>query len=361
MSYKQLVNRLKFEQTQINNTSQKYSIKCIQDQYKVKQLTRYLKPSNYISNHISRYLVESFDKVIFSINSLKTKVVVNILRSRKQSSKTIKCWIQHISASLISIHEIFGVKLNCISLLILPTNEEKQFPKHIKSSINAKHVNSGFSYMFTRNSESNCENIDIVIYRTQELSKVIIHELLHVCKVHPFTYDNSIDDNLKHTFNINNGDKLNIFEAYVEFWALWLHTALYSYNTNTTFTDNLKKEKFHSGLKLSYFASKYGIDKDIQVKWRFREIFKESTNAFSYYVIKFAFLQNIPKTLCFIRKQTCKNKYGILVADDVQSYHQFVCKMLNKIDWGNLQKHYGDRDASMSMFNTIETYLKTNL
>lgn len=150
------------------------------------------------------------------------------------------------------------------------------FKRHIPHSggqIDCEHVNGGFTSIVDNK---------VFIIRSEEFSKVIIHELLHHCD---FINDNtavpSSIKRLKEAFNVSNGTLLLPNEAVVEYWATVLHCFFLSLEYSLSFERLLDVEAQHSAMQAGKILRRQGSS-----------VWQEKTNSFAYIVFKAILLQN---------------------------------------------------------------------
>jgi hypothetical protein len=181
-----------------------------------------------------------------------------------------------------------GNKLDSI-IYIWKNNIKKELPKN-SEILGPTHVNSGSTLI------SNFLNGTIYIWRTEELEKVLIHELIHSLNIE-LDKDNQTNANIiiKKYFNLKT--ECNTNEAYTEFLATILNGLIYAYD------NNLSEDKFNSIIELELNFSRYQVAKILKYQGynNFEElykihnnskVFKENTNVFAYYIIKTLFLEN---------------------------------------------------------------------
>ena len=106
-------------------------------------------------------------------------------------------------------------KLKQLDITIFLLDDKKQLPTTNNTTIGIDEVNSGCSIV-------NGINNKIYIWRLEEVYKVLIHELIHSLDLDPIQDDNQYDILFKSQFSYC-FDSLNLFEAYVEFWATILN------------------------------------------------------------------------------------------------------------------------------------------
>ena len=151
-----------------------------------------------------------------------------------------------------------------IRLYYIPKN--KYLPKQ-NEIIESKHINSGYYII---------NSVNIVIYRQEELYKVLTHELLHFFDVIPFSYElqsmyENIFTSLKNTINVN--------EGLVEVNALILNCYIVSKLKKLNFNELLQSEYKFSEKQISKLLYQQNVSFNDIINDDF--VWKENTNAFS--------------------------------------------------------------------------------
>lgn len=194
---------------------------------------------------------------------------------------------------------------------------KKRIPSPTRSSLlnsthilTAKNVNSGSSLI----------GIDVMIWRAEELYKVLIHELIHF---HGFDYhDNgklhdpagAISRFITEKYNIEWFDKTN--ESFTETLAVLIHSIFITYyHPDQKLSDILRSEMVFTLFQISKIFKFYHINsiKELGVK-----PISQTTSVFSYFFIKGALLFSLPDFVKFINVDNLciKNKikdFGFLV------------------------------------------------
>jgi hypothetical protein len=256
------------------------------------------------------------------------------------------------------------------------TSNKKNLPK-TQMNIGPKEVNTGATY------RGNCEKIQI--WRTEEIKKVLIHEMGHCLEIEfspPFIKDdnnkkyNNLISHLIHIFNIPLNTEIRIYEAYNEMWALIISTIFSciefienkDYNLNVTFQYFLNLEinfsMFQCAKILNYFKFKKFRDffslKGFNNHIRNKTTYKQSSSILSYYIIKSSLLYNVDKFMnyCFehsIGKLNIKfNENSISefqkLIDECLSNKSYIYKIdniLKKID--KIDKHGNFQSLRMTI------------
>lgn len=248
-----------------------------------------------------------YDNIIInSKNNLFNNELINLINIYDYYSKLVLMWIYII---------IKYSKKSCgnnLRIDIYHTLFKKELPYEKNSILGATNANTAFTSNCTKNSE-------IIIFRKEEWFKVFIHETMH-----NFDLDFSLMDqrefnkNIKKIFPINS--KMNIFEAYCDFWARIVLSCFNSFIFLKNDIDNKNKNK--NNKKLINFINKkefykvcdlfieieriftiYQANKvlkfmdlnyvdfisDSSININYDKIkllkFKENTNIFSYYIV----------------------------------------------------------------------------
>jgi len=131
--------------------------------------------------------------------------------------------------------------------------------------------------------------IKIEIFRREEVIKVLCHELCHFYELDCHIIDKNKDKILEN-FNVRGPSYLSINEAYTEYLAIMHHIAIISYYTNRSPILFYHYEKIWSLYQVCKILDHYKLKKfeDLDSKE-----FKQNTNVFSYYIIKFFMLYKL--------------------------------------------------------------------
>jgi len=229
-----------------------------------------------------------FKKSYFSFIINKLNVSLNVYSLNEET-----LLLHKISELIAFVYSLNRVDIQYLTIDIYLVDQKKT----INSStglFTRNEINSGFCILG--------KTPHIVIYRKEELFKVIIHELIHA-----FQYDNYKDSDklIKHyqeKYNISS-EKINSNEAYTEIWANMINCYLISKNIGRNrynlFLILIAMEKEFSYFqaekviyltKLNYDNKKKAVD------------INEDTNVLSYFIIRAEIYKGLNKFLKF-----CKN------------------------------------------------------
>jgi hypothetical protein len=216
----------------------------------------------------------------------------------------ITFFVNYIAKCIYIIEKVFNKSLNHINIVLALTHATKTLSKTNKV-IKSININSGLSYSYQQSPY-------IVIYRKEEICKVIIHELLHVYKIHPHMYPQSKNAILikKHHVNLKGTDSLNIYESYVEAFSLYINAILYDnlFDTDKAFS----KEMNHQLYTINQFEQ--------------YKPYVETSNVFSYVFLKYSLLVNFEEILSKVKS----NDYCIANVNILMRYTNILFEKTNK-------------------------------
>ena len=181
-------------------------------------------------------------------------------------------------------------------------DDKKKFPINKDVALGKNECNSALTFV------DHHKNGDIIIYRREEMIKVLIHEMIH---------SNLIDDKIKFSdksgiFCVNYEILLN--EAYTETLATIINLS-YNALSKRELNEMFKKELDYSTYICSKILTYYNISSinDIIKKdGKCGKIFPQETNVFSYYLLKNILLHKHMEFGKFI-----KNPVKLTVLEDI--------------------------------------------
>jgi hypothetical protein len=184
------------------------------------------------------------------------------------------------------------------------------------------------NYICEDNTNSGCSQRDknIMIWRIEELYKVLIHELIHYTGIDfAEKYDEMkkiFDDN----FNIHGSD--NVYESYVETLAVILNSIMVSELLNISFDKIITYEIKFSLYQVAKICVFFGI-KDFEDLFNknIKSKFNQSTSVCSYYIIKILLLLNLNKFLDIWNDE----KEFVKLYSEVITNHYKCSEIINKL------------------------------
>lgn len=280
------------------------------------------------------------DEVVFD-----TKVHVN-LTIVGQNIKEIRSYktqiIVVLGVFLDFISKTFDVKLQNLNLLIFLSSHKKMLPQK-PGPLTPRNVNTGVTLIYPNN-----DFATIVVYRKEELLKVLIHELIHYTGIDevdlPFH-----EKELKGIFKSNS--PLFLRETYTDFIACSLHTMLYSLLDSEgllhkkpdylqEYTKNMNVEREHI-MKQALKVTQYN-----KLCTRHGNI-HEYTHVTAYYILKAIMFDSWKKFISMIEKKHDKREIFDKIVAGAASYLHDMCSQ-DKIQ-GDTTLRMTSLDAHMKM------------
>ena len=302
------------------------------------------KIAEYIRNKIIyKYVISyNYKNYIINVDYFSSKKINNIIIFETIIRRTIFMMI--ISNTYKSLN---------IELYDTPFKKTFNCNNHKKCGLlSPNNVNSGVSYLN-----------NIVIFRKEEMLKLLIHELIHALDI-----DNKFETSqdiikILELFNINNS-KLLVNESYVETWAIIINIFLVLYEKKTRgtkehkiklFKKYIKKEVVHSLQQCSKLCMFYNIDDFNKIYRKNKNTIKyvDGVNTFSYHIIKTINLNNINNFM----KNFCDNVLVLPKKYNFNRYILFIIKynktIIDKINYilRNTKKNKDLKSLTMSVVN----------
>ena len=335
---------------------------------------------NNNSNKITEYKIVKIVKqndIIFPQNLLSILIPEVILKS---IYKTSKCYIYFdflLMGRKIDIYFILGDSFNnvdrtlyvkhvekiilwliilhnhsrqiCSSnlkLYIYMTVFKKEMPGHKNIVVSTDHINSAYT--------SSCpSNGEIVIFRSEEWFKVLIHESFHAFGLDFSGMNNDLCNHMMlKIFKIKSDIKL--YETYTELWAELINVTFYVClkNKKETNTKKIKliEEYLNDEILFTYYQTSkllthMGTSYDkLYANNRCVE-YKEDTNVFSYFISKMILYNNINDTL----KWMINNNTNLLQFSQKEPSIVGFCELI--------RKNYKNKSISV-ILNKIDKYIE---
>lgn len=192
---------------------------------------------------------------------------------------------------IISFFRIFTKKSDLYVNIVLFMGKNKKFiPSNSQMELTPNEINSG----------SSIEGTIIMIWREEEIYKVLIHELIHYFGIDFHTSDKiypKINSLFSQNFIINGIDRVN--ESYTEILALTINSIIFSHIFNVNFYDVIAYEKLFSYFQVAKICTIFNYKSYSELK---KKGIKQSTSACSYYVIKCIFLEKYNEIVQYLNQ-----------------------------------------------------------
>lgn len=268
--------------------------------YKLKKYTGIypISKSRYIDDKLFyKTQQESFiNTYSFIINNIKCSFNYYYFKSNKRNIDKYLIIISYILG-------LFNVKNN-INIHLIELEDKKIFNNKFTSN----QINSGYTHYRDN-------KIDIFVYRKEESTKVLIHELLHSVHLSGLYRNNKkLVNYYNNIYNVNIKN-INIDEIYIELWSRILNCYIcskYSKNHNyNTFNKYISIEKRFSEIQVYKLCKYINNHKNIDIN--------KYTHIVEYYLAVNQILHNINEFLKYRLSQ--KN---IFYLKDIQSFIHFI-------------------------------------
>lgn len=260
------------------------------------------------------------------------EIEINYLNINIKKPDLIHSFILHICYFLFT----FSSQKKC-SITLLANKEKKKLNSSIKL-IGPNEINSGStSFSNFYNPDPNYPN-PILIWREEEMFKVLIHELLH-----SFLFDDKLrginTDPIKKLFKVPKNMEIRLSEAYTETWAVFLNSLIIASQYKKSwfkFQEILRMEMLFSCFQIAKVLLFFGFS-DIHDFYKSKnnnklKNFQQKTSVFSYCIIKGALLFSIDKFLIFCDDNNDSSIF--LFNKDKDSYNKYISLIENC--WDNI-------------------------
>ena len=228
-------------------------------------------------------------------NTIRFKIYYNTLESLNIYIIIIKCY---------NLLEYFNIKNKNINITLFLTKLLKQIKEKPTRVLTSSEINSGVTI--------HSSDIKIYIFRTEELEKVILHEVIHALNIDLKIRNNSTlyDKKLQCNFNIDNKDSVRIYEAFTETTAILFNTALNSIlvgsDLNLTIENEIKFNLYQCLTIMDYFSINTLFSNTVCFS---NNQWKETTSVFAYFVLKTISILNSDEFLEKMLKQGTSEDY----------------------------------------------------
>jgi hypothetical protein len=184
-----------------------------------------------------------------------------------------------------------------LHVVLILTDMRKQLPDNIIDVIGKKHVNTGYTWPCKSNNK-------IMIYRKEEWFRVFVHESFHALGLDNIQLLTRMNKKIKELFPLN--IDILVGEAYCEFWARIIKSAMFAFLINNATEDKYLYTTYRlinvervftlfQGIKvLKYMNLSYTdlINTDKESKLKKLRFYREDTNVFAYYVLPMLLMCN---------------------------------------------------------------------
>jgi hypothetical protein len=288
-----------------------------------------------VRNHIDDY---SLSSLTYSFKLFERNIIIHFIIEEDNPEPYINkynSYVDHILVWLYIVNDYASHSCsNTLTLFIYHTSLSKTLPHSPIEVLNENNINTAFTRTCLKNAE-------IVVYRKEEWFKVLMHESFHNFALDFSDMDSSnCHAQILSIFPVNS--KVNLFEAYTEFWARIMNVLFCSYfncknkNDLDEFLSNteyfMNFESNYSFFQLIKVLDFMNIDyKNLYQKTELSAnlratLYKEDTNVLSYYVITSILIYNYQSFLYW-----CKtNNTSILQFKKTTANQKSFCNFIEK-------------------------------
>jgi hypothetical protein len=259
-------------------------------------------PGN-VREHINQF---SYYLMTYTFSLLERTIIIHFILEKNDVDKKLNFepdirkynkYVDNMLVWLTIISKQASQKCsNNINVYVYMTSLKKAFPIHDHEVLDRMHVNTAFTYSCPKDVS------EIVIFRKEEWFKVFLHETFHNFNLDFSDMDTTqCNETILELFHIKS--KVNLYEAYAEFWAKVVNILLFSYRMMDE-PGNIKQFIKYSEFLLNYerihcFFQMVKVLKHNKMVYtdlyndRIKaSLYKEDTSVFSYYVITLILINN---------------------------------------------------------------------
>ena len=291
------------------------------DKYNDENIERKKCYSSFVPIEIQHYS-EKYHNFVYKVNIDKLDINITLLSSRNINNIS---WFKKLIYRTITLKLLFNFNEK-INIRILDTQINKKF-NNVKDKINCKNckiigpkeINSGFT--------TTGKN-EIVIFRNEEILKVLIHEIIHLFKLDDkINFNKNLTDSIIDLLHIQNGDWVRPSEGIVELLANIYNIAFNVLEKGGTFYEYLYIEATHSIIQSSRILKYMNMEYNNNLIIVPNADKYQRTSAISYYVIRaslYWYLGDVIKQLNLLNSYTKNykinlNKYKKIISKSLQN------------------------------------------
>jgi hypothetical protein len=287
--------------------------------------------NNFVELNILDYLFNKLEYTHKYNISYKNLTINLVIYSKTKITKTLLNGIltRIITMGLFKSQDTKIV----INVDIFLTQFKKLMNKDTKI-LGPREINSGFAE----------RNKKLCIFRSEELNKVLVHELIHYLDLD--LQDVDFKDFYKF-FNISPNQKVLLNEAYTEIIAILINSIIDSPNitSNRTILNNELKFSFYQVSKILLFYGFADANEFFQANTNTK--FKQKTSIFSYFIVKTILLYNLNTFLdLYYKNKIHRGNFKELILKLIDSK---IIQLINKF-----MVYIKNNKQNSTLFNTLK-------
>lgn len=207
-----------------------------------------------------------------------------------------------------------------VNLILFLSSAKKLFPKH-NTMLTENNINSADTHTF--------DPPLIRIYRSEEMIKVLMHELIHATNC-----DKLIDSTIRHKFNVN--CPLKVVETITETFAEFFNCVLYSHINKIDLATVLEKEINFGFKQTAHILTHFNFISVDDFLESNNKTINQTTSVFEYHILKTILLFKFDEFLKFVSKRGNLQQL-ILTTMKSNEYQNTINKFIKSV--GNLNTH----------------------
>ena len=284
--------------------------------------------NTFVSSNIGKTL----DKYIYAHEVICNKIHILYFSTKIRLTK------KEISDVTLCIYRVHALKQlfnnnKKIVISVFPTLFKKTINKLSKKfkPLGTNNVNGGLTFY----SLADSDNGTIIIWRYEELRKVLIHELFHAIYLDLglILNEDIFQNYMKVKFKLNKFIGVN--ESYVETIASMFNVLLHIVETRKSkeyIKYYIQVELFYAVTKASQILHYYNFSSLNELIKSNKKEFNQNSNVFSYYILKTLILHKFDKIMNILSKTNCVNNHFILNKnkDCSLNYLQIISNIYSK-------------------------------
>lgn len=275
---------------------------------------KYLSGGDYIDEDIASMAIKLTKAKLYTLGNINIYIMGSSVGEIDRHCNIV-CYITEKYTQFVKALYNVSVR-DPVTILIYLTTAKKRFPTD-GSILTPKHINSGFTIP--------SDNI-VVVYRKEELNKVLLHELTHLYNVDKGPIERSVTDEIHRYFNMDPSIRLLLNESLTEFFAAVMNILFASSGNldEKTVFKLLDKEKMFIDIQAKRVIAytQLCVKNDAQK-------YREATNVIAYYIVKGAMFNQYSK---YIEDYKTLDKpiFNKSIVNDVRVYSALNCYTMKK-------------------------------
>jgi hypothetical protein len=312
----------------------------------------------------------------------KVRIFLTVPKGTKSSSQ-LRVYLHYVTVWLQFASTI--AKSQCaeeLSVYLLLTDSKKRIPSDDDELVDTVHANTAFTTSCSKQNE-------IFLYRREEWFKVFIHESFH-CLGLDFSskYDSTTNQCiLSHFPAVDPRTDIRLYETFCETWAELFHLLFRLFTLKTSETRRrtdfggggdgnppfsgvicrpFSEKRFIRALRREQTFSLNQSNKilrladlnysDLFSKKDERRMYREKTQAFSYYVLKSACMWNINEYMNWCGKY-CEGYPAPIqfIESNAGKYCELISQLAKTAQYREVHEKIGDKDATTTLRMTSQS------